>query len=61
MRKSDQKMLAAKCVPLIMPNINSELLETYLQREISVLKALNSSYVMKIEDTCFITDRVPGY
>ena len=56
MRKSDNMMFAAKCICLEVPNVNSELLKIYLQREISFLMALKCNYIMKLEDTCFISD-----
>ncbi len=55
MRKSDSKIMAAKCIPLNEDDINFELLKLYAEREISFLSGLDNEFILKLEDQCFIS------
>lgn len=57
MRLSDSKNFAAKCIPIKSIYDNSELMKTYVEREISLLMSLNHNYIMELEGECFITGR----
>lgn len=38
-----------------MPNVNSALLKSYIEREVAFLTSLESNFIMKLEDDCFIS------
>ncbi len=55
LRKADHRVMAAKCIPLDKINEDSELLKTYVEREMSFLTSLSCSFIMKLEDSCFVS------
>ncbi len=55
MRRSDKRLLAAKCITMYKINEDSEKLRPYVEREISYLMSLSCNYIMKLEDGCFVS------
>ncbi len=56
LRKSDKKLLAAKCIPRYSIEENSAIMKPYVEREISLLTSFNHNYTMQLEDGIFISE-----
>ncbi len=54
-RRSDNKHLAAKCITLKKIEYDNGFLRPYIESEISILSSLDSRFIMKLEDSCFIS------
>ncbi len=55
MRRSDNRLFAAKCISIDSINERSELLKPYVEREISYLMSFDCNYIMKLEEGCFVS------